>query len=144
MARLLLALAILVWLAEPAAAAAPPLSGDSALASDAEQYSARFAVSANEALLRLKAQQASVAATDAIAREFADRLAGIAIDHSPTYRIVILLTGTQAVVDRTARGIPVIFRTGARATRAQAVMAMRRHLIDLRRDLPGSRGAGFD
>ncbi|MEO7277568.1 MAG: hypothetical protein ABIW33_06055, partial [Sphingomicrobium sp.] len=41
-------------------------------------------------------------------------------------------------------GIPVIFRTGARATRAQAVMAMRRHLIDLRRDLPGSRGAGFD
>ena len=37
----------------------------------------------DEAVRRLKAQQASVAATDAIAREFAGRLAGISIEHAP-------------------------------------------------------------
>jgi hypothetical protein len=40
--------------------------------------------------------------------------------------------------------VPVLFRTGARATHAQAVQAMRQHLIDLRNELPGARGAGYD
>ena len=43
-----------------------------------------------------------------------------------------------------AAGVPVVFRTGAEATHAEAVAAMRRHLIDLRTDLPNSRGAGYD
>jgi streptogrisin C len=40
--------------------------------------------------------------------------------------------------------VAVVFRTGAKATRAQAILAMRQHLIDLRKDLPGARGAGYD
>ena len=115
-----------------------------ALADDAAQYAARFGVPGDEALRRLQAQQSSVAATDAIAREFEDRLAGIAIEHAPAYRIVVLLTGSDPVGARTAPGVPIVFRTGARATRAQAVAAMRRHLIDLRAELPGARGAGYD
>ena len=113
-------------------------------AEDALQYAAQFRVAPDEALRRLEAQQDSVTATDAIAREFADRLAGISIEHSPEHRIVVLLTGSQPVIDRTIAGIPVIFRTGAKATRAEAVAAMRRHLIDFRSDLPGASGAGYD
>lgn len=115
-----------------------------ALADDAEQYAAQFGVTPAEALRRLKAQQDSVPATEAIAREFANRLAGISVEHSPQYRIVVLLTGTQAVADRTVAGVPVLFRTGARATHAEARAALRKHLIDLTTDLPNARGAGYD
>ena len=85
-----------------------------------------------------------MSATNAIAREFAGRLAGISIEHAPEYRIVVLLKGGEPVADRSAAGVPVVFRTGARATHAEAVAAMRKHLIDLRTDLPNSRGAGYD
>ena len=119
-------------------------SASEALADDAIQYAAQFAVTPDEALRRLKAQQASVAATDAIAREFADRLAGISIEHVPAYRIVVLLTGDEAVAGRNDAGIPIVFRTGAKATHTQAVDALRKHLIDLRSDLPNARGAGYD
>lgn len=97
-----------------------------------------------EALRRLRAQQASVAATDAIAQEFAGRLAGISIEHVPDYRIVVLLTGAEPLADRSVSGVRIVFRTGAKATRAQAILAMRQHLIDLRNELPGARGAGYD
>jgi hypothetical protein len=127
-----------------AAAAQPVQSQTEALAEDAVQYAAQFGVTPDEALRRLKAQQASVAATDAIAREFADRLAGISIEHVPSYRIDVLLTGSEPVADRDADGVPISFRVGARATHAQAVAALRRHLIDLRTDLPNARGAGYD
>jgi len=115
-----------------------------ALAEDAVQYAASFGVTPEEAMRRLKAQQASVAATDAIAREFSDRLAGISIEHAPAYRIVVLLTGDQPVAERTSEGVPIVFRTGAKATHTQAVEAMRKHLIDFRADLPNARGAGYD
>jgi hypothetical protein len=115
-----------------------------AVREDAEQYAAQFGVTPDEAVRRLKAQQDSVPATDAIAREFANRLAGISIEHSPEYRIVVLLTGNEPVADRNAAGVAIVFRTGAKATRAQALAALKRHLIDLRADLPNARGAGYD
>ena len=126
------------------AAAQPVETRKQALTEDAVQYAARFAVSPDEALRRLEAQQASVAATDAIAREFADRLAGISIDNGPDYRIVVLLTGDRPVAQRSADGVPIVFRTGTRATHAQALAALRKHLIDVRTELPGMRGAGYD
>jgi hypothetical protein len=125
-------------------AAQPVLTQAEALTEDATQYAAQFGVSPDEALRRLKAQQASVAVTDTIAEEFASRLAGISIEHSPEYRIIVLLTGSEQVADRSAAGVPIIFKTGAKATRSQAVAAMRTHLIDLRTELPGGRGAGYD
>lgn len=101
-------------------------------------------MSPDESLRRLRAQDATVTATDSIAKEFRERLAGISIEHRPDYRIVVLLTGSEPVAGRNAAGIPIVFRTGARATHAQAVQALRRHLIDLREELPGARGAGYD
>jgi streptogrisin C len=115
-----------------------------ALTDDAIQYSGQFGVTPAEALRRLRAQQASAAITDAIAQEFASRLAGISIEHVPEYRIVVLLTGSEPVADRSTAGVPIIFRSGAKATHAEAVAALRKHLIDFRTDLPGARGAGYD
>jgi hypothetical protein len=140
--RWLLALMLLVW-GIPSHAQAVQTQAE-AVREDAEQYAAQFGVTPDEAVRRLKAQQDSVPATDAIAREFADRLAGISIEHSPEYRIVVLLTGNEPVADRNAAGVPIVFRSGARATRAQALAALKRHLIDLRADLPNARGAGYD
>lgn len=137
-------LALLLSVFPLAATAQPVQSANQALGEDAVQYAGQFGVTPAEALRRLKAQQDSVAATDAIAREFAERLAGISIEHRPEYRIVVLLTGVEPVPDRSAAGVPIVFRTGAKATHAQAVAAMRRHLIDFRTELPGARGAGYD
>ena len=120
------------------------LSRAEALEQDAGQYAIQHRVEPAEAIRRLRAQQASVAVTDVIAREFADRLAGIAIEHTPDFRIVVLLTGSEPVASRTSGAVPIVFRTGARATRASAQAALRRHLIELRRRLPGARGAGYD
>jgi hypothetical protein len=133
------------WLVVATAASAQPVQTQTqALSDDAFQYAAQFGVTLDEALLRLRAQQASVAATDAIAREFAPRMAGISIEHSPEYRIVVLLTGPEPVAERSVAGVPIIFRTGAKATHAAAIAALRRHLIDFRTDLPNARGAGYD
>src|SRR5690348_12105624 len=128
--RLIFALILLAM--SGAAAAQDVETRAQALADDAAQYAAQFNVSPTEAVRRLKAQQDSVAITDAIAREFAGRLAGISIEHSPDFRIVVLLTGSQTVADREASGIPIIFKTGATATHSEAIAALRRHLIDLR------------
>jgi hypothetical protein len=135
---------LLLLASATAASAEVPETRAQALAQDAARYAAQFGVGQDEAVRRLKAQEESVAATDAIAREFGDRLAGISIEHAPEYRIVVLLTGAEPVADRSAAGVPVVFRTGARATHAEAVAALRRHLIDLRNELPGARGAGYD
>ena len=134
---------LLLLIAVPASAQ-PVQTQEQALADDAIQYAAQFGVTPNEGLRRLTAQQASVAATDAIRAEFADRLAGISIEHSPGYRVIVLLTGDNAVADRIVAGVPIVFRTAAKATREQAVAAMRKHLIDFRADLPNARGAGYD
>jgi hypothetical protein len=136
--------ALLLFACAAAAPAQPVLTQAESLAEDAVQYAAQFGVAPDEGLRRLQAQQASVVETDAIAREFAGRLAGISIEHTPAYRIVVLLTGNDPVADRTVAGVPIVFRTGARATHAQAVMALRKHLIDLHADLPNARGAGYD
>jgi hypothetical protein len=94
------------WLVVATAASAQPVQTQTqALSDDAIQYAAQFGVTLDEALLRLRAQQASVAATDAIAREFAPRMAGISIEHSPEYRIVVLLTGPEPVAERSVAGV---------------------------------------
>ena len=97
--RRLACIFLAVWAALlPAAATAQPVqSKDEALAQDATLYAARYAVPANEALRRLRAQQATAPATDRIRAEFADRLAGISIQHLPDFRIIVLLTGDSPV-----------------------------------------------
>ena len=137
-------IALLALMVAESLEAQPVQTQTEALAEDSVQYAAQFGVPPDEALRRLRAQQATVSATDGIAREFADRLAGISIEHRPEYRIVVLLTGDQPVADRVADKVPIVFRSGAKATHAEALAAMRKHLIDFRADLPNARGAGYD
>jgi hypothetical protein len=137
----------------PAAAAAspalPPLqSEEEALRQDGGEYAARYGVDLDEAMRRLRAQEESLAETDRLQRVHANRLAGIFIEHRPEYRIVVLLTGSKRVRDRTilagGKIVPVVFRTGARATRTELVEALGRHAGPIRSLLPGAQGMGVD
>lgn len=151
MRKLILALAALIA-ATPAAAQDVPAprveTPAEALAQDASAYAARFGVAPDEALRRLRAQELSVAPLDRLLRHYRDRIAGVAIEHRPAYRIVVRLTGDQPVLDRTIRAggieVPVHFVTGAVATRAQVIAAMRRHRDAIVAATPGNEGMGFD
>ncbi|HEX8642127.1 MAG TPA: hypothetical protein VF704_13365 [Allosphingosinicella sp.] len=118
------------------------------LAEDAADYARRHGIAPAEALRRLRAQQASVAVTDAIRDEFAGRLAGIAIEHRPYWHVVVLLTGPEPVRDRiVAAGgsvLPIVFRTGATATREQLVRAIDEHRAAILAQLPRVQGIGAD
>lgn len=137
-----------------AAAAAQPVApvqvqtAEQSLAEDAAHYAARYSVSAEEAKRRLRAQQESAAVTDRITRALAPRLAGVSIQHDPQYRLVVLLAGPEPVADQSALAagspVPVVFQTGAAATREQIVAAMRAHQPALRKELPNARGMGVD
>ena len=138
--------------AEPAAPPGPAIlhleTADEALAEDAGEFARTMNLDSAEALRRLRAQEGSVAATDALRTEFADRLAGLSIQHEPDYRIVVLLTGDQPVRDRfiSAGGsvIPVEFRTGAVATYEQLFAALRKNQASIRQAFPKAQGLGVD
>lgn len=134
-----------------AAQDAPPRhvqSGEEAIAQDAAQYAVRHGVDPAEASARLRAQEDSVSVTDRIARRYRERLAGISIEHAPEYRIVVLLTGSAPVAPRMIRAgrldVPVLFRTGARATREQMAAAIPTHRDAIRAILPRAQGMGVD
>ncbi|MEG8053335.1 hypothetical protein QP185_08860 [Sphingomonas aerolata] len=92
------------------------------------------------ALHRMRAQAATIPVTDALRREFADRLAGIAVEHDPAYRIVVLLTGTDPVADRVVdaggMSVPLVFRTGAAATLDRILGQIRAFQAAIRAALP--------
>jgi hypothetical protein len=119
-----------------------------ALAQDARSYALQHKVTVVEAIARLRAQEETVAATDRIRKTFRDRLAGIAVEHSPAFRIVVLLTGSEPIADTaiTAGGIrvPIHFRTGAAATRERIVGAITQHQAAIRTSLEAPPGMGFD
>ena len=119
-----------------------------ALAHDARSYAEMFDVTPAEAASRLAAQEASVAETDKLAAKYADRLAGIAIEHRPDWRIIVSLTGERPVAARTievaGRKVPIEFRTGAKATREQVSWAVAYHQQQLRAALPAAPAMGLD
>lgn len=153
MLRRLLFGALLLF-AQPAFAQAPapppPIleTPTESLERDAAEYARQFGVSQAEASARLTAQDASVATTDAIAETYRDRLAGIAIEHRPTYRIVVYLTGNDPVPEQTlttdAGSVSIIFRTGARVTRERVIWAMTYHQAAIRAALRAAPGMGLD
>lgn len=118
-----------------------------ALAQDAREYAAQNAVPLDEAMRRLRAQEESVAMTDRIRDTYRDRLAGIAIEHQPDYRIVVLLTGDDPVAPQSiaagGMNVPIVFRTGAVASGTAIIAAIRAHQAKIRALLP-SAGMGLD
>jgi hypothetical protein len=147
-----LAIAMLAWVAGQAAQAQVPVAVDAiddraALMLDATQYAAASGQSPDTAFRALTVQQASVALTDALQVEFADRLAGLSVGHAP-FHVDLLLTGDAPVADRTVTvaGQPVLvrFRTGAFATHAQLVVALALHQTEIRASLSRPPGIGID
>ena len=128
--RLLLALLV----AAPALAQVE--TPDAVLQRDAATWAAVAGMPATEAETQLRVQQATIAITDALRAEFRDRLAGLAVDHVPIYRIDVLLTGDAPVADRQAvaagRIVTITFRTGALATHDRLVAALTAHQAEIR------------
>jgi streptogrisin C len=132
-----------------AAASVPvPRAHDDALSRDARAISPRFALSSAEAERQLRLQQASVATTDAIAARFAGRLAGIAVEHSPSFRIVVRLTGAEPVADQLLvlgdETVTITFVTGARATHVELVQAIAAFQAPIRASLLVPPALGVD
>jgi streptogrisin C len=142
---------LLVWLAAAAtqpAIAQPVQTREAALAQDAAEYARLYNVSPGEALRRLHAQHDSVAATDAIADRYRVRLAGISVQHRPDYRYIVYLTGDEPVPPTQIRAggmtVPVVFRTGAKASRDRVVWAITYHQAAIRAALPSPPSMGLD
>ncbi|MDQ2892283.1 MAG: S1 family peptidase [Pseudomonadota bacterium] len=108
----------------------------------------QLGVRADEAARQLHFQEASVAATEAIADRFASRLAGITVEHRPSFRIVVLLTGANAVpnetVDVASEPIPVVYRVGAPASHTELVQAITAYQSSIRSSLLRPPGLGVD
>lgn len=140
--------ALLLLLGFATSAQAQIETPDAALQRDAATWGAVAGLPPAEAARQLRAQGETVAVTDALATEFADRLAGIVVEHRPAYLIRVLLTGDAPVPDRhvLAGGIdvPIEFRTGALATRTALVAALREHQAAIRASLSRPPGLGVD
>jgi len=146
--RLLLALLLLLGAAPTLAADPRLLTADQALQEDAALYAAQFEVSPAEALARLKQQQASIPLTDRLRIQYRDRLASIAVEHRPDWRVVVRLTGAglPADFDATQAGltIPVRFQDGYNSSRTLALRILDAERSALPGLIPGYRGAGVD
>lgn len=152
MSRWLVAFLLLLLAAPAVAQAALPAmrvqTPVEALAQDAGEYARQFGVSQAEAERRLRALADSVATTDSIETAFRDRIAGVSIEHLPTLRILVYLTGDTPVPDRllSAGGmtVPIIFRTGAKASRDRVIWAITYHQAAIRAALPAPPAMGLD
>ncbi|WP_186728897.1 hypothetical protein [Sphingomonas panacisoli] len=142
---------LLLILASPAIAQPAPSRVQTpaeALAQDAGQYAKQFGVSQAEAERRLRALADSVATTDSIEIAYRDRVAGVSIEHKPSLRILVYLTGDAPVPNRklSAGGmtVPIVFRTGAKASRDRVIWAMTYHQAAIRAALPNPPAMGLD
>lgn len=118
------------------------------LMQDGAEYARLYGVPLGQAMRELEAEQDSVPATEGLAQEFRERLAGISIAHEGGFRIVVLLTGDETVAPRSivagGLGVPVVFQTGAPATRDGILVAIRAHQADIRAALRSPPGMGVD
>lgn len=151
MAGLVAAVALAAGAAAQAQSVAPAVAVQSpadALAEDAGAVADRLGIAPDAALRQLRLQEASVAATDAIADRFAGRLVGISVEHRPAFRIVVLLAGEAPVPDEIAsvagEPVTITFRTGAPASHAELVQAITAYQAAIRASLIGPPGMGID
>lgn len=142
------AAALALAVGHPAAAqdAAVVVSADAALAQDAAEVARIRGIDPPEALTLLRKQAASVAATEWIEGEYRDRLAGTVVERDGA--VTVLLTGKRPVPDGEVAtdglSIPIRFRTGATATRAQMLAAISEHQATIRAMVQRPPAMGID
>lgn len=119
-----------------------------AIAADAREYARSQGVTQEEAVRRLNMQMEMGGLIGQLRKTYKSRLAGIAIEHQPVYRVRVLLTGTQPVASQKHKlagsTLPVVFEVGAKATVDQMVQAMIAHSDALKRIYPTLAGMGTD
>lgn len=144
-ARTILLLALSMFAATVQAQVETPAA---ALGRDAATWAAVAHLPVADAEAQLRAQQATIPLTDALASEFRDRLTGIAIEHRPAYRINVLLTGAIPVAERhvlaAGTDVAITFRTGALASRAQLLAALTTYQVAIRALFRKAPGLGID
>lgn len=123
-------------------------SPEQAREQDAGEYARQFGVPLDEAIRRLNALEESVPATDRLADKYRSRLAGISIVHKPDFQIVVALTGGDPVPPEHlyagGMNVPVVFHTGAKATRDQVIWAMTYHQKEIRAAFDSPPAMGLD
>lgn len=141
------------WIVALAALVAAPAAAQlqtaaQALEQDAAEYARVSGLPVEDAARQLRAQAETVAVTDALTVEFADRLAGLSVHHRPSFGIDVLLTGDAPIAQRWTVGggvaVPIVFRTGAPATHAALLAALTQHQAAIRALLPHPPGLGVD
>jgi hypothetical protein len=126
----------------------PVQTEEEAIAADAQSYARSAGLSQEEAVRRLRIQSEMGWVIGQLRRTYKHRLAGIAIEHQPIYRVRVRLTGTEPVATQEyALGgslLPVVFETGATATVDELTTAMTTHMDALKRLYPTLAGMGTD
>lgn len=142
------AAALALAVGQPAAAqdAAVVISADTALAQDAAEVARLRGIDPAEALTLLRKQAASVAVTEWVEGEYRDRLAGTVVERDGA--VTVLLTGKRPVPDGQVSidglSVPIRFRTGATATRAQLLAAINQHQATIRAMMTRPPAMGVD
>ena len=154
LARILLTIAGAAWLSSGATAQVLPLPPFAQAPTppsdpgDAADYAQAFAVSPGVARQRLDALAALAGPIRALRITYRQRLAGIAIDHSPALALRVTLTGATPVADTmivaAGTSVPVTFATGAVATLEQLRTALANSQADIRAALASPPGIGID
>jgi len=146
MLRIWAALALAVGTPAAAQDAAVIVSADTALAQDAAEVARIRGIGQSEALTLLRKQVASVAVTEWVEGEYRDRLAGTVVERDGS--VTVLLTGKGAVPDGAVTldglSIPIRFRAGATATRAQMLAAIAEHQATIRAMVQRPPAMGID
>lgn len=156
--NIVLSIIILGSLASSMVNAAPSsTSAINAFERDAKAYAATYDVSQQEALRRLMIQNASSVELDRLKNRFASRLAGVYIEHNPTYRVVFYLTGNVPVSDFTLNiknpsskvyggslKLPVHIRTGAKYTKLELINTLNLYSKDIAAQFPNGQGIAVD
>lgn len=123
-------------------------TAEEAIAADARMYARDQGVSQEEAVRRLRIQQQLGGTIGSLRTEYRSRLAGIAIEHKPVYRVRVRLTGNTPVANRVLKiagsELPIVFETGAAATVEELVAAMTAHQAALLKIYPNLAGMGTD
>jgi CBS domain-containing protein len=142
------AAAAMIWFGMGAAAAQSLPVRDAALAEDAATIAPRLGLTPAAAARLLELQVASVPVTDAIAARFADRLTGIAIEHTPVFRIVVRLKGDAPVTGEVAtiagQPVTIVYVPGAFSSRAEMLAAISAFQALMRASLDVPPGLGID
>jgi streptogrisin C len=128
---------------------ARPLSAAAAELMDARAYSVMHKVNVREAKRRLRAENQMSGVVDLLRRGAGKRYAGLWIEHEPSFRMVLRMTGKEGApaglkAALASSPIPVVFQTGAAASQTDLLDKIHSALPILLAALPDMAGTDVD